>query len=94
MQESTVHPRLLGNQPKPKAPMRVLGLSLLCCHGCWHVPLGCMPVHRRVASVTCLCVPALAGIMLGRMGDNGTPLVSFCQCLNESVMKIVAVAVW
>uniref|UniRef100_F7ISE6 Amino acid transporter n=1 Tax=Callithrix jacchus TaxID=9483 RepID=F7ISE6_CALJA len=34
------------------------------------------------------------GIMLGRMGDSGAPLVSFCQCLNESVMKIVAVAVW
>lgn len=32
--------------------------------------------------------------MLGRMGDSGVPLVSFCQCLNESVMKIVAVAVW
>lgn len=32
--------------------------------------------------------------MLGRMGDSGTPLVSFCQCLNESVMKIVAVAGW
>ncbi|XP_069794570.1 excitatory amino acid transporter 5 isoform X2 [Narcine bancroftii] len=30
--------------------------------------------------------------MLGRMGKNGTPLVSFCQCLNESVMKIVAIA--
>ncbi|XP_012577609.1 PREDICTED: excitatory amino acid transporter 5 isoform X2 [Condylura cristata] len=37
---------------------------------------------------------ATMGIMLGRMGDSGTPLVSFCQCLNESVMKIVAVAVW
>lgn len=35
-----------------------------------------------------------AGIMLGRMGNSGVPLVSFCQCLNESVMKIVAVAVW
>lgn len=35
-----------------------------------------------------------AGIMLGRMGDSGVPLVSFCQCLNESVMKIVAVAGW
>lgn len=39
-----------------------------------------------------LCDPV--GIMLGRMGDSGTPLVSFCQCLNESVMKIVAVAGW
>uniref|UniRef100_G3SU05 Amino acid transporter n=1 Tax=Loxodonta africana TaxID=9785 RepID=G3SU05_LOXAF len=37
---------------------------------------------------------ATMGIMLGRMGDSGAPLVSFCQCLNESVMKIVAVAVW
>ncbi|XP_077005730.1 excitatory amino acid transporter 5 isoform X3 [Tamandua tetradactyla] len=37
---------------------------------------------------------ATMGIMLGRMGDGGAPLVSFCQCLNESVMKIVAVAVW
>ncbi|OWK04658.1 hypothetical protein Celaphus_00002531 [Cervus elaphus hippelaphus] len=36
---------------------------------------------------------ATMGIMLGRMGDSGAPLVSFCQCLNESVMKIVAVAV-
>ncbi|XP_004699469.1 excitatory amino acid transporter 5 [Echinops telfairi] len=37
---------------------------------------------------------ATMGIMLGRMGDSGAPLVSFCQCLNESVMKMVAVAVW
>uniref|UniRef100_A0A4W3JXD7 Amino acid transporter n=2 Tax=Callorhinchus milii TaxID=7868 RepID=A0A4W3JXD7_CALMI len=34
---------------------------------------------------------ATMGIMLGRMGKNGMPLVSFCQCLNECVMKIVAV---
>lgn len=46
----------------------------------------------RCALVSWLCVST--GIMLGRMGDNGAPLVSFCQCLNESVMKIVAVAVW
>ncbi|XP_043941386.1 excitatory amino acid transporter 5 isoform X2 [Protopterus annectens] len=37
---------------------------------------------------------ATMGIMLGRMGSSGIPVVSFCQCLNESVMKIVAVAVW
>ncbi|XP_045440572.1 excitatory amino acid transporter 5 isoform X2 [Pipistrellus kuhlii] len=37
---------------------------------------------------------ATMGIMLGRMGESGAPLVSFCQCLNECVMKIVAVAVW
>ncbi|XP_030061848.1 excitatory amino acid transporter 5 isoform X3 [Microcaecilia unicolor] len=37
---------------------------------------------------------ATMGIMLGRMGESGVPVVSFCQCLNESVMKIVAVAIW
>uniref|UniRef100_A0A8C8VDT7 Amino acid transporter n=1 Tax=Pelusios castaneus TaxID=367368 RepID=A0A8C8VDT7_9SAUR len=37
---------------------------------------------------------ATMGIMLGRMGNSGVPVVNFCQCLNESVMKIVAVAVW
>ncbi|KAI5938078.1 Excitatory amino acid transporter 5 [Manis javanica] len=37
---------------------------------------------------------ATMGIMLGRMGDSGRPLVNFCQCLNESIMKIVGVAVW
>uniref|UniRef100_A0A803T632 Amino acid transporter n=1 Tax=Anolis carolinensis TaxID=28377 RepID=A0A803T632_ANOCA len=37
---------------------------------------------------------ATMGLMLGRMGNSGVPLVSFCQCLNESVMKIVAISVW
>ncbi|CAL8241727.1 unnamed protein product [Gadus morhua 'NCC'] len=31
------------------------------------------------------------GIMLGRMGPNGTALVNFCQSLNEAVLKIVAI---
>ena len=61
---------------------------------------ACAGSHRCRA--VCLPLPDLsfavslppAGIMLGRMGDSGAPLVSFCQCLNESVMKIVAVAVW
>uniref|UniRef100_UPI00358F3D76 excitatory amino acid transporter 5 n=1 Tax=Myxine glutinosa TaxID=7769 RepID=UPI00358F3D76 len=34
------------------------------------------------------------GIMLGRMGQHGLPLVSFCQSLNEAIMKIVAITVW
>lgn len=56
-----------------------------------------MQVSGRSASlcqVSSAVSPPSAGIMLGRMGDSGAPLVSFCQCLNESVMKIVAVAVW
>ncbi|XP_038622065.1 excitatory amino acid transporter 5 [Tachyglossus aculeatus] len=47
-----------------------------------------------IFSATMGCGHVSAGIMLGRMGESGVPLVSFCQCLNESVMKIVALAVW
>uniref|UniRef100_A0A8C4R0H6 Amino acid transporter n=1 Tax=Eptatretus burgeri TaxID=7764 RepID=A0A8C4R0H6_EPTBU len=34
------------------------------------------------------------GIMLGRMGQHGLPLVNFCQSLNEAIMKIVTITVW
>ncbi|XP_069833980.1 excitatory amino acid transporter 5-like isoform X2 [Dendropsophus ebraccatus] len=37
---------------------------------------------------------ATIGLLLGKMGERGTPLVNVCQSLNEAVMKIVAVAVW
>ncbi|MEE6487109.1 hypothetical protein FKM82_014801 [Ascaphus truei] len=37
---------------------------------------------------------ATIGLILGKMGERGTPLINICQCLNEAVMKIVAVAVW
>uniref|UniRef100_A0A8D2LLE6 Amino acid transporter n=1 Tax=Varanus komodoensis TaxID=61221 RepID=A0A8D2LLE6_VARKO len=37
---------------------------------------------------------ATIGLLLGKMGERGAPLVNVCQCLNEAVMKIVAVAVW
>ncbi|XP_069623962.1 excitatory amino acid transporter 5-like [Ranitomeya imitator] len=37
---------------------------------------------------------ATIGLLLGKMGERGTPLINVCQCLNEAVMKIVAVAVW
>ncbi|KAM4706787.1 excitatory amino acid transporter 5-like [Discoglossus pictus] len=37
---------------------------------------------------------ATIGLLLGKMGERGTPLVNVCQCLNEAVMKIVAMAVW
>lgn len=35
-----------------------------------------------------------AGIMLGRMGPNGSALVNFCQSLNEAVLRIVAIVIW
>ncbi|XP_032808692.1 excitatory amino acid transporter 5-like [Petromyzon marinus] len=37
---------------------------------------------------------ATMGVMLGKMGHNGLPLVTFCQCLNEAVLRIVSVTVW
>ncbi|KAI1883164.1 hypothetical protein AGOR_G00242400 [Albula goreensis] len=37
---------------------------------------------------------ATMGLLLGRMGDRGTPLVSVCQCINECVMKIINAAMW
>lgn len=36
----------------------------------------------------------VSGIMLGRMGPNGSALVNFCQSLNEAVLRIVAIVIW
>uniref|UniRef100_A0A8C3BFL2 Amino acid transporter n=1 Tax=Cairina moschata TaxID=8855 RepID=A0A8C3BFL2_CAIMO len=35
---------------------------------------------------------ATIGLLLGKMGERGAPLVNVCQCLNEAVMKIVSMA--
>ncbi|XP_035276289.1 excitatory amino acid transporter 5-like [Anguilla anguilla] len=37
---------------------------------------------------------ATMGLLLGRMGQRGMPLVSVCQCINECVMKIINAAMW
>ncbi|KAK9519902.1 hypothetical protein VZT92_022603 [Zoarces viviparus] len=37
---------------------------------------------------------AIMGLLLGRMGERGAPLISVCQCINECVMKIINAAVW
>ncbi|KAI3369156.1 hypothetical protein L3Q82_026119, partial [Scortum barcoo] len=38
---------------------------------------------------------ATMGLLLGRMGERGAPLVNVCQCINEKcVMKIINAAVW
>ncbi|KAL2097201.1 hypothetical protein ACEWY4_006408 [Coilia grayii] len=34
------------------------------------------------------------GLLLGRMGEKGLPLVNVCQCINECVMKIINAAMW
>ncbi|XP_055796984.1 excitatory amino acid transporter 5-like isoform X2 [Salvelinus fontinalis] len=37
---------------------------------------------------------ATMGLLLGKMGERGAPLVNVCQCVNECVMKITNTAVW
>ncbi|XP_058871199.1 excitatory amino acid transporter 5-like isoform X1 [Acipenser ruthenus] len=37
---------------------------------------------------------ATIGLLLGTMGERGTPMVNVCQCVNECVMKIISAAVW
>ncbi|XP_063056631.1 excitatory amino acid transporter 5 [Engraulis encrasicolus] len=37
---------------------------------------------------------ATMGLLLGKMGERGLPLVNVCQCINECVMKIINAAVW
>ena len=35
-----------------------------------------------------------SGLLLGKMGERGAPLVNVCQCINECVMKIINAAMW
>ncbi|KAK1893726.1 Excitatory amino acid transporter 5 [Dissostichus eleginoides] len=37
---------------------------------------------------------ATMGLLLGKMGERGAPLVNVCQCVNECVMKIINAAMW
>lgn len=50
-------------------------------------------MHVKILCLERLCI-LCAGIMLGRMGPNGSALVNFCQSLNEAVLKIVAIVIW
>ncbi|XP_023608593.1 LOW QUALITY PROTEIN: excitatory amino acid transporter 5 [Myotis lucifugus] len=62
------------------------GITHMCRH---HIRRGLACVIRDL-----LVYPCPRRHHAGPHGESGAPLVSFCQCLNESVMKIVAVAVW
>ncbi|XP_017334046.1 excitatory amino acid transporter 5 [Ictalurus punctatus] len=37
---------------------------------------------------------ATMGLLLGKMGERGAPLVNVCKCINECVMQIINAAVW
>lgn len=36
----------------------------------------------------------VSGLLLGKMGERGAPLVNVCKCINECVMQIINAAVW
>uniref|UniRef100_A0A672UHH4 Amino acid transporter n=1 Tax=Strigops habroptila TaxID=2489341 RepID=A0A672UHH4_STRHB len=58
--------------------------------GCKGCDIGSVASMVLLTQLMCL----VAGLLLGRMGERGAPLVNVCQCLNEAVMKIVSMAVW
>ena len=36
----------------------------------------------------------LFGVMLGRMGERGRPIMEFCQCIVEVTMKLFQIFLW
>lgn len=48
---------------------------------------------NQFSSVQTLCCLS-SGLLLGKMGERGAPLVNVCQCINECVMKIINAAMW
>ncbi|KAM3619877.1 uncharacterized protein V6R79_015034 [Siganus canaliculatus] len=70
--------------------MNVLGIVI------FSATMGKVLCHTEFSSMHCYkCVFCVfVGIMLGRMGPNGSALVNFCQSLNEAVLKIVAIVIW
>ena len=36
----------------------------------------------------------LFGVMLGRMGERGRPIMEFCQCIVEVTMKLFTIFLW
>ncbi|KAI4905769.1 hypothetical protein NFI96_027778 [Prochilodus magdalenae] len=54
-----------------------------------------IPGHSQQMNVLGIVIfSATMGLLLGKMGERGTPLVNVCQCINECVMKIINAAVW
>ncbi|NWT62165.1 EAA5 protein, partial [Erythrocercus mccallii] len=96
-QQEALGDHLSQPQPPPALPMFCPGLELrkatdwqnTCArHG--QLYKGHSYTHRMLS----LRGEAELGLLLGKMGERGAPLVNVCQCLNEAVMKIVSMAVW
>lgn len=50
--------------------------------------------NHSEAKVTVCLLCLFSGLLLGKMGERGLPLVNVCQCINECVMKIINAAMW
>ncbi|XP_076880876.1 excitatory amino acid transporter 5 [Brachyhypopomus gauderio] len=60
-----------------------------------NVHYGTQPGSSQQMNVLGIVIfSATMGLLLGKMGERGAPLVSVCQCINECVMKIINAAVW
>ncbi|XP_029516412.1 excitatory amino acid transporter 5-like [Oncorhynchus nerka] len=54
-----------------------------------------IPGHSSGMNVLGIVIfSATMGLLLGKMGERGAPLVNVCQCVNECVMKIINAAMW
>ncbi|XP_041760241.1 solute carrier family 1 member 8b [Coregonus clupeaformis] len=54
-----------------------------------------VPGHSSGMNVLGIVIfSATMGLLLGKMGERGAPLVNVCQCVNECVMKIITAAMW
>lgn len=89
--------------PGSSQQMNVLGIVVFSAtmgESCWASSRDPSPsgsrsgVRGRGSGTSNTCAAAVAGLLLGRMGERGAPLVNVCQCINECVMKIINAAVW
>uniref|UniRef100_A0A4W5MG57 Amino acid transporter n=1 Tax=Hucho hucho TaxID=62062 RepID=A0A4W5MG57_9TELE len=54
-----------------------------------------VPGHSSGMNVLGIVIfSATMGLLLGKMGERGAPLVNVCQCVNECVMKIINAAMY
>lgn len=56
-----------------------------------------IPVPGSVNGVNALGMVVFSiffGLIIGSMGEQGKPLKDFFDCLNEAIMRLVAIIMW
>lgn len=56
-----------------------------------------VPVPGTVNGVNALGMVVFSicfGLIIGNMGEQGRPLKEFFDCLNEAIMRLVAIIMW